>query len=183
MPLASWKAAIIRSWVSRTGESQPPTQANAPATLSITAPIAPSRTSTAALLAGPAPNQNGFIFNAASLTVRALLAPRCQSAQNGCAQETPTRHHSTSCWPCRHCELQFTDARAAHLNFYLSCFFGGCFTLFNDTGVILPAIVTAGARALLVFATSAHAEWFPVLAHHVSYCGAATCPELGASRK
>jgi len=69
------------------------------------------------------------------------------------------------------------------LLFIVVLFFGGCFTLFNDTEVILPAIVTAGARALLVFATSAHAEWFPVLAHHVSYCGAATCPELGASRK
>jgi hypothetical protein len=58
--------------------------------------------------------------------------------------------------------LQFTDARAPHLNFYLSWFFffGGCFTLFKDTEVILPAIVTAGARALLVFATSAHAECF-----------------------
>src|SRR5580700_10461553 len=95
MPLASWKAAIIRSWVSRTGESQPPAQANAPATLSITAPIAPSRTSTPALPAGPAPNQNGFIFIAASLTVRVLLAPRCQSAQTGCAQQTSTRYHST----------------------------------------------------------------------------------------
>src|SRR5580700_12186814 len=71
MPLASWKAAIIRSWVSRTGESQPPAQANAPATLSITAPIAPSRTSTPALLTGPAPTQDGFIFifNVASLTL------------------------------------------------------------------------------------------------------------------
>ena len=39
-------------------------------------------------------------------------------------------------------------------------FFGGCFTLFKDREVILPAIVAAVARALLVFATSAHAERF-----------------------
>jgi len=44
--------------------------------------------------------------------------------------------------------------------FIVVLFFGGCFTLFKDTEVILPAIVTAGARALLVFATSAHAECF-----------------------
>jgi hypothetical protein len=44
--------------------------------------------------------------------------------------------------------------------FIVVLFFGGCFTLFKDTEVILPAIVTAGARALLVFATSAHAERF-----------------------
>src|SRR6266403_3164354 len=39
--LASWKAAIIRSWVSRDGA---PTPANAAPTLSNTAAIAPSRT-------------------------------------------------------------------------------------------------------------------------------------------
>jgi hypothetical protein len=38
--------------------------------------------------------------------------------------------------------------------------FGGCFILFKDREVILPAIVAAGARALLVFISSAHAERF-----------------------
>src|SRR3984893_15906224 len=63
VPLTSWKAAIIRSWVSRVGESQPPAQPNAPATLSITAPIAPSRTGTPTLVSRAALNQNGFIFS------------------------------------------------------------------------------------------------------------------------
>src|SRR5229473_2325884 len=62
VPLASSKAAIIRSWVSRDGDSQPPTPANAPPTLSITAAIAPSRMGTPTLVAWAALNQNGFMF-------------------------------------------------------------------------------------------------------------------------
>jgi hypothetical protein len=67
--------------------------------------------------------------------------------------------------------------------FIVVLFFGGCFTLFKDTEVILPAIVTAGARALLAFATSAHAECFPVLAPLRHADGRRECPELGADRK
>ena len=41
------------------------------------------------------------------------------------------------------------------LLFIVMPFFGGCLTLFKDREVVLPAIVAAGARASLVFATSA----------------------------
>ena len=57
--LASWKAAIIRSWVSRDGA---PTPANAAPTLSITAAIAPSRTVTPTLVTRAALNQSGLLF-------------------------------------------------------------------------------------------------------------------------
>src|ERR1700730_11293052 len=102
--------------------------------LSITAPIAPSRTSTPALPAGPAPNQNGFIFIAASLTVRVLLAPRCQSAQTGCAQQTSTRYHST--FPAGLAETEHCNSpkqgHHAYIIIYRGALFGGCFTLFKD---------------------------------------------------
>ena len=68
------------------------------------------------------------------------------------------------------------------LLFIVVLFFGGCFTLFNDTEVILPAIVTAGARALLVFATSAHAEWFQVLAYHVVLFPGIPSPGMSPNR-
>jgi len=49
---------------------------------------------------------------------------------------------------------------ALKLSFIVVPFFGGCFTRFKEREVVSPAIVAAGARALLVFATSAHAERF-----------------------
>jgi hypothetical protein len=57
--LASRKAAIVRSWVSRDGA---PTPANAAPTLSITAAIAPSRTGTPTLVTRATLNQNGLLF-------------------------------------------------------------------------------------------------------------------------
>src|SRR3981081_4081531 len=63
VPLTSWKAAIIRSWVSRVGESQPPAYPTAPAPLSTPAPIAPSRKGAPGLVSRAALNQNGFIFS------------------------------------------------------------------------------------------------------------------------
>src|ERR1700736_149865 len=125
--------------------------------LSITAPIAPSRTSTPALPTGPAPNQNGFIFNSTSLTVRVLLAPRCQSAQTGCAQHTSTRHHSTACWPCQTLRIAIHRRKGTTLKFLfivVPFLFGGSFILFKDREGILPAIVAVGAHALLAFITS-----------------------------
>src|SRR5258708_17339263 len=76
--LASWKAAIIRSWVSRDGA---PTPANAAPTLSITAPIAPSRTGTPTSVASAALNQNGFLFPLdfrplRVLRLRSIFSPR-----------------------------------------------------------------------------------------------------------
>src|SRR5258708_31269149 len=50
VPFASSKAALLRSCVSRDGDSQPPTPADAPPTLRITAAIPPHRLATPPLL-------------------------------------------------------------------------------------------------------------------------------------
>jgi hypothetical protein len=54
------------------------------------------------------------------------------------------------CLPCQTLRIAIHRRKGATLKFLfiVVAFFGGCFTLFKDADVIVPAIVAAGARAL-----------------------------------